>query len=249
MKSLIIADIHANLAALEAVFAREERWDEVIFLGDAVVGGPQPDEVLSLLADLHGVFLMGNHDREILHIDLKPEATDPHRRWKQWTRQQLSPANVRFLSSFVDSCRIERQGLDLRLLHGDLPSAWGSRLWPDSPKAVFTDLSAKYLEPWILLGHSHVQFRQMCADKTIINPGSVGQPRLGHSLACYAVLRGGELAFKAVPYNTALTCAALDRLPLERGYLDAWKMGYRRGALPPHRTLRDFAPLRAKGFR
>ena len=66
MESLILADIHANLAALEAILAQEGSWDEVIFLGDAVVGGPQPDETLSLMTTLQGVFLMGNHDREAL---------------------------------------------------------------------------------------------------------------------------------------------------------------------------------------
>lgn len=43
MKSLIISDVHANLAALEAVLAHEKRWDEVIFLDDAIcVGGRSP---------------------------------------------------------------------------------------------------------------------------------------------------------------------------------------------------------------
>ncbi len=60
MKSLIIADIHANLASLEAVLESESSWDEVLFLGDAVVGGPHPNEVLSRLSELDGVFLMGN---------------------------------------------------------------------------------------------------------------------------------------------------------------------------------------------
>ena len=34
MKSLLLADIHGNLAALEAVLEQEEHWDEVISLGD-----------------------------------------------------------------------------------------------------------------------------------------------------------------------------------------------------------------------
>jgi predicted phosphodiesterase len=249
MKSLILADVHANLAALEAVLEHETIWDEVLFLGDAVVGGPQPSEVLSVLADLKGIFLMGNHDQEILDVDLTTEAADPHQRWKQWTRRQLSPANLHFLSGFSGSRRLERQGHDLRLIHGVLPSEWGSRLWPDSPESAFTGLSDQYPEPWILLGHSHIQFRQAKGNKTIINPGSVGQSRLGHQLACYAVLQEGVLRLEAVPYDTALTCAALDQLPIERTYLDAWKKGYQLGVLPPHRVLRDFSSLREGGFR
>ena len=92
MKSLVLADIHANLAALEAIFQSENRWDEILFLGDAIIGGPQPDEMPSLLGTFEGVFLMDNHDWEVLDIDLARTETDPHRRWKQWTRRQLSTA-------------------------------------------------------------------------------------------------------------------------------------------------------------
>ena len=40
MKTLIIADIHANLAALEAILDKEHAWDRFVFLGDAVIAGP-----------------------------------------------------------------------------------------------------------------------------------------------------------------------------------------------------------------
>jgi predicted phosphodiesterase len=248
MKSLILADIHANLAALEAVLDHEETWDEVLFLGDAVVGGPQPDEVLSLLSELDGIFLMGNHDREILGIDPSTAAEHPHRRWKQWTREQISPANLLFLSSLESSRPVRRRGRRLRLMHGQLPLEWGERLWPDSPVAAFAGLAARYSEPWILIAHSHVQFRRFHAGRAIINPGSVGQHRLGKTLACYAVLENGTLDLRAVPYDVATTCAAMDRLPLERNYIEDWKQGYEDGNLPTHRQLRDFAPLQERGY-
>jgi hypothetical protein len=42
MKSLILADIHANLPALEAVFEREGSWDELLVLDDVVALGRTP---------------------------------------------------------------------------------------------------------------------------------------------------------------------------------------------------------------
>lgn len=81
MKSLILADVHANLAALEAVLAQESDWDTMLFLGDAVVGGSCPDEVLSLLSGFDGTFIMGNHDHEVLKIDPDAPEADPHRVW------------------------------------------------------------------------------------------------------------------------------------------------------------------------
>jgi len=59
---LIVSDVHANLAALEAVLDAERTWDRFVFLGDAVLAGPQPDEVLSLLRKEADFCLMGNHD-------------------------------------------------------------------------------------------------------------------------------------------------------------------------------------------
>ncbi|MBT4499637.1 MAG: metallophosphoesterase family protein [Gemmatimonadetes bacterium] len=249
MKSLILADIHANLAALEAVLSCEGNWDEILFLGDAVVGGPQPDEVLDLLSTLDGVFLMGNHDREILGIDLSTEAAKIHERWKQWTRRQISSANLLFMAGFEDSRRLERSGRPLRLMHGELSPAWGQRLWPDSSREVFAQLTASFPEPWVLIGHSHVQFRRFHAGRTIVNPGSIGQQRLGGNLACYAVLNDGLLELKAIPYDVTMTCDAMDRLPFDRTWVEAWKEGYQRGCLPIHRRLRDFAPLQEQGFR
>jgi predicted phosphodiesterase len=81
MKSLIVADIHANLAALEAIPMKEGSWDTFIFRGDAVMAGPNPDEVLSLLSSLDGIYIMGNHDWEVLKLDTDEVTTNPHRIW------------------------------------------------------------------------------------------------------------------------------------------------------------------------
>ena len=137
----------------------------------------------------------------------------------------------------------------MRLLHGELPPEWGERLWPDSPEGVFAGLAAQFPERWIFVGHSHIQFRRFKNGKTIVNPGSVGQPRLGQSLACYAVLEDGVLRMKAVPFDIEAICDAMDQLPLDGRFVEAWKEGYQKGGLPVHRQLRDFTALQEKGFR
>ena len=251
MKSLIIADIHANLASLEAILEHEGSWDEILFLGDAVIGGPQPDEVLSLLSTLNGFFLMGNHDREALEVDLNVPEKDPHRIWSQWTLKQISDRNFRFMESFLDSCAVERQGSRLRLDHGVLVREWGggTRLWPDTDPKIFAALGDRYPEPFMLVAHSHVQFRKVRNGTTFVNPGSVGQPRLGQPLACYGVLRNGQIELRAVPYDAEKTCRAMDRMPLDRAFVESWKTCYRIGVLPARYNIRDFAPLREMGFR
>jgi len=249
IKYLVFGDVHSNLAALEAMLEKEKSWDEVIFLGDAVVGGPQPDEVLSLLSTLNGVFIKGNHDKEALNVDLRVEKETPHAKWIQWTRRQISNANIEFLKSFSEEpVVIQRCGLTMTLIHGCLSRDLNYRLWPDSSDEVFDALINMYPTPYIIVGHSHVQFVKRHKGTTIINPGGLGQPRLGKPLACYAVLDENGFELKSVEYDTEKTCNAMDRVPLEKSFIEQWKKCYRTGILPEMYKIRDFNPLMEMGY-
>jgi len=241
MKSLILADIHGNLAALEAILERERHWDEVIFLGDVCEAGPNVDEVLSMLSTFKGVFLMGNHDQRVLNNSSMSD------------RQLMANRNLDFLSRFQETCVLENQGFTMRLTHGVLPREWGCRLWPDSSPEVFSALVEKYPEPYILIGHSHVQFRKTHDGKHFINPGSVGAPYLGQPLACYGVLSEGQIELKATTYDVEKTCRAMDRLAVrgikDKKEVEAWKKAWRTGTLPEGAYIRDYTPLIEQGYR
>ncbi len=69
-KFAIISDIHANLEALEAVFAHiDEQADieKIYCLGDVVGYGPNPTEVIDLVDSRCEWTLLGNHDFAMLH--------------------------------------------------------------------------------------------------------------------------------------------------------------------------------------
>ena len=251
MKSLILADIHANLPALEAVFEQEGSWDELIVLGDIVVAGPYPDEVLTLLARENGVFIHGNHDREALEIDLDAPQPGVQREWIQWTRRRISERNYDFLASLTDTCAIERDGTSLRLVHGRFSREVGRRLWPDSPPEQFGAVAELYQEAVILFGHVHVQFQHVCQHKTFLNPGTVGAPYMGQSLACYAVQQDGRFDLRATPFDVDRICRAMDeRVQLsDPEFAEGWKACWRTGELPPCYSIRDYAPLRQMGYR
>lgn len=236
VKHLVLADVHANLPALEAVLDRETDWDEVLFLGDAVGYGPHPDEVLDLLSTLAGTFVMGNHDRKILDSPTG-EPDTPAQAVDQWTRERLSPANRQFLEGFVDERHMDTPDGILRLHHGDFPCVeadadWDGRGWPDTSPAVYGDLAARYDEPTVLFGHSHVQFELEADGTHFVNPGSVGQHRLGQIAACYAVLEDGEFRLDAVEYDAGPTAEAMDALPLDGEYVEGRKRVYEEGVLP-----------------
>ena len=60
----ILADIHGNFQALQAVLADLARIgaDEVLSLGDNIGYGPEPEEVVRVLRQQGVVSVMGNHD-------------------------------------------------------------------------------------------------------------------------------------------------------------------------------------------
>jgi putative phosphoesterase len=251
VKSLLVSDIHANLPALQAVVDCEGTWDEVICLGDALVAGPFPDEVLSFLARLDAVCMLGNHDREVLEADVSAPAADAHWAWIQWTRRQLSPRNHAFLAALPETRVHRSQGLTLRLTHGVLPPEWGGRLWPDSAPVVFAGLASRYTEPVILFGHSHVQFCCVHGGTMFVNPGTVGAPYLGQAVVCYGVLEDRQFDLRATAYDAEETCRALDeRVPFDdREFAEAWKACWRTGRQPPYYSIRDYAPLMVLGYR
>ena len=99
MRVLILSDIHANLAALEAVIADAARYgyDAVWCLGDIVGYGPEPDQAVALVRALNPISVVGNHDWAVLGRmevkDFNPEAS----RAVLWTRDQLSPESMAWL--------------------------------------------------------------------------------------------------------------------------------------------------------
>lgn len=253
MVYLVLADVHANLPALEAVLDAPGDWDELLFLGDAVDAGPHPDETLSLLADQPGHFVMGNHDRAVLEASPDEPAATPDQRWCQWTREQLSTENLRFLSTFSDSTRLETRESAVRLHHGDFPPEWGvdwdGRLWPDSAPSLVAEVADRFAEPHVLFAHSHVQFRRRHGERTLANPGSVGQHRLGETRACYALLEDGELSFESTAYDPEGVLRAMEEFPLPEEFIEDRKTVYTEGRLPDRYDLRDFTPLRRAGYR
>ena len=214
MKVLIIADVHGNLEALKAVLA--DPHDALICLGDLVGYGPEPGACVRRILDEDGLVLRGNHDHALatgappgcpLSLQWLAEATRPlgEAQLSATERGALAELPLR-ASHFID-------GIPYHLVH-----------------ATPTDPMYRYLEPtsdgWagevreigpavLLVGHSHVQFRHHVAGRTIISPGSVGQPRHGDPRAAYMVIEDGTFSFCRVAYRVERTATALERSGIE----------------------------------
>src|SRR5580704_592275 len=81
MRIVVIADIHGNLPALEAVLAdlKSRGADLIVDLGDCASGPLWPRETMDRLAELNALTVRGNHDRHV--AELAPEEMGPSDRY------------------------------------------------------------------------------------------------------------------------------------------------------------------------
>ncbi|MBA2276412.1 MAG: metallophosphoesterase family protein, partial [Chloroflexia bacterium] len=221
-RTLIIADIHANLAALEAVLAAAESFDEVWNLGDTVGYGPDPISVCERVDALKpAVWLAGNHDLAATG-DLSLGAFNQSAAEAAvWTSDQLPDRWRNQLRDLPTSGATEIASF----AHGSVRDPiWEYVLTEESALACLSATTTGL----VVVGHSHVALRasidirrqrvslarseagtllNIGGDRWLINPGSVGQPRDGDPRAAYALLdrKAARVSFHRVPYDIART--------------------------------------------
>lgn len=207
MKILVLSDIHANLAALRAV---EEDYDHLICLGDLVDYGPQPRECIEWVRQRSPKIVRGNHDNAVGHrVDCRcSEKFKPlSLATREYTWGVLNADETGYLAGLPLTERFELDGIRFALFHAT-PSdplfrylALDEKLWAQEVAALEAD--------FILVGHTHRPFVLKCGPKTVLNPGSVGQPRDGDPRASYAAIHDGHVEPKRVEYDVESTVGAL----------------------------------------
>ncbi len=232
MRVALIADIHGNLAALEAVLAAPERDrpDRVVCLGDVASTGPQPRETVERLRALGCPVVMGNADDELLHpetIALDQSGDEQARRIAEldrWCAAQLTPADREYLAAFRPTVELSLGGgATLLCCHGS-PRSYNDSIRADTPVDELERLLAGVAATVVAGRHTHQQFLRRHGGVTVINPGSVG---LNPPWAEYALVgwERGELSveFRRLP----LDGAAVARAALESGMPHAaWWAGH-----------------------
>ena len=215
MRIAFMADIHANREALEACLAhaREQHADRLVFLGDYVNYGADPEWVVATLMDhveKGGIALRGNHDAAV--GERGGSMTSPAEVALEWTRNQLGSAHRAFLAGLP----LTHTEDGLLCVHADAsaPSKWSY--------VTDTEDAARSLrattERLTLCGHVHkpalynvpdgsgasgtarvsktTAFRPVAGIPVPLLPqrrwlaivGSVGQPRDGNPAAAYALV-------------------------------------------------------------
>jgi predicted phosphodiesterase len=227
MKILILSDIHANLTALESVLADVGEIDAAWCLGDLVGYGPDPTECVEMIRRLPGLkCILGNHDAAVIEKINDNAFNQDARTIIDWTQQAMTKSTRDFLRDLPEKLVED----DVTMVHGSpRQPVWEYLLDTRSATNNFNFFDTSYC----FVGHTHLPVVYHLADeslsarltipehktqmvltpRTIINPGSVGQPRDRDPRAAYAVFDPEEYLweFRRVDYDIQ---AVQDRMRL-----------------------------------
>ena len=198
MKIALLADIHANWPALDAVMSDIRGVDMVVCAGDILGYYADVNEVCERLRSIGASVIRGNHDCYVTgFLQPAPERVAAYR--TEWTRQNLDARHYEWLSALPAELSFDYDSKNIRIRHA---SPWDEEtyLYPDSVRLNEIRLKG---DEFLVLGHTHHPMLRQCGSGTVINPGSVGQPRDWNPMASYAILdtRSGEADFRRIRYD------------------------------------------------
>lgn len=209
MKILILSDIHGNIAALDAV---REKADMVFCLGDLVNYGPYPSACIERIRGLTDKVVRGNHDNAVgrdMDCGCSVKYKELSNAGKIFTKAVLNAGEKDFLGNLPTSLHLETEGKRFVLSHGSPGGDMYKYLRPDVSdehmKSELKDVRADI----VFIGHTHLPMVREIDGVTVVNPGSVGQPRDGVPMASYAVWEDGRIEIKRVHYDIEATVKGL----------------------------------------
>ena len=234
MKIAVLADVHANFLALQAVSADIDAWqpDAVILAGDLVNRGPRPEECLRFVQDRRRKqdwrWVRGNHEDYVIAMD-NPKMPrhgpvfDVHRP-SFWTYQRLSCdvsalCSMPFQQSLPDP--VDRE---VRIVHA---SMLGNRvgIYPetsdDELAARIGLANPELVQPAVLcVGHTHRALARSLDGTLVVNAGSAGLPFDGDTRPGYARLTFNKDAWQAEIRRVDYDLQAAERDFYESGYFE-----------------------------
>jgi predicted phosphodiesterase len=211
----VLADIHGNLPALEAVLRDVEAAgvDAIVLAGD-LADGPMPAQTLDRLEELgeRAVWVRGNTDRCLAAAfdgTFQPSGlpTNPPPAYFAWCAAGIGQAHRDRLASLPLSVTLDIDGLGpVAFCHATARDD-NEFIVVDSPLDHYRAAFAGVPEQTVVVGHTHMPFDRLADTRRIVNPGSVGLP-YGHSGAAWALL-GPDVVLRRSAYDAQAAAAVL----------------------------------------
>ncbi len=224
-RAIIFGDIHANLAALDAVFAdmqtRGFDQGELYCLGDLVGYGTFPNEVVAAIRERQIPTIMGNYDEGVGNSSpdcgcayKKVEDEERGKLSIAWTNVHTTDENKAYLRTLVRQIPLKLGDVRVMLVHGS-PRRINEYLFEDRPDSSFERLLDMVEADVLVCGHTHIPYHKVLpSGRHVVNAGSVGKPKDGDPRACYVLLeangRDVKVEFIRVPYDIEATARAIE---------------------------------------
>lgn len=233
MRLLLLSDIHGNYEALQAVL--EVPHDKAMCLGDIVDYGPDPDKCIDLMRKKAIPTTRGNHDNAVaFKVDCQCGYRYKHLSiaTREYTWKILDTSRIKYLQSLPPFVKAEIDRTKLHLTHAS-PRSIFEYIKPETQDEELLAMVNESIEPidaeFLIVGHSHIPMHRKLGGLTVVNPGSVGQPRDGDSRASCAVFdtESGEVEFIRLEYDIDAVCAKIaDRMPYAEELAAILRRGY-----------------------
>jgi putative phosphoesterase len=215
MRIAVLADVHANLPALQVVLndATALGCETIWCAGDIVGRGPHPNEVVSEIRSLDIPIVQGNWD-EAVGMDRAqpgviwagPDTEAQGIASLTWTARRISEDHRTWLRQLPANLRFTAEERSVLLFHGS-PLRQNEYLWSDRPSRTFARVAADESDDLLCFGHTHETFHRLVGRSHFVNAGSVGCGSPEDGRAQYAVIdltpEDVQVNFRAIAYDRA----------------------------------------------
>jgi putative phosphoesterase len=220
MKVAVLADIHANAHALNAIVSEPDfrEVEHVFVLGDIIGYYYWPAETVTQLKCYSTTMVSGNHEGLLSQSANNPEAAvrveNAYGSGINLALQSLPQTSQREICNAPSTVTVEVGGVNCLLCHG---SPWhrDEYVYPDAPPEVLVRCASSKVD-FVFMGHTHYPLMFSYRGTVVSNPGSVGQARDRGGQASWQILdtRNQVIVQKRTPYDvTPVVAAALERDP------------------------------------
>lgn len=207
VKIAVIADVYANLNALEAVIQDAERRGITVFLnaGNMLGFGAFPNEVFQKLYSKNALSVIGNYDLEVL--DNKNIGKGSKKFALEYARKNLAKSYETYLRTLPSKLELEIALKKLLMIHGT-PESIVENLQGNTPEEKMQEFAKNAKTDIIMLGNSNEQFTRKIGGVLFINPGSVGRAGNSNPQASYAAITANPFSVELVRVNYNVEAAA-----------------------------------------
>ena len=204
VKIAVIANVHANLYALEAVLKDAQRRGVTVFLnaGDLLGFGVFPNEVIQKVYLTNVLSVIGNSDIKVLERNKINK--DPDKFILKYTRKILAKSYEMYIRTLSEKLELEIGRKKLLMVHS-ISNLTKENSVTDEPLKTLAEKSGKDI---IIFGHTHEPSTKKILNTIFVNPGSVGVPIDGNPKASYALITVNPFSVELIRVSYDVEAAA-----------------------------------------